>query len=77
MCPLREHLVLVAPADYVLLGSRSLSSWAAHNNENALRDAQYVVHLRPDWPKVLLLHGELSLNNDEGRIRRVHNSTNV
>ena len=47
-------LYVLAPADHVLMSNRSFAFWADHNYEQALRDAQIVIHLRPDWPKVSL-----------------------
>ncbi|XP_060064809.1 LON peptidase N-terminal domain and RING finger protein 3-like [Ylistrum balloti] len=48
---LYNEAILLAPNDHLLLSNRSHAFASLDKNEEALRDGELVIRLRPDWPK--------------------------
>ncbi|XP_069131502.1 LON peptidase N-terminal domain and RING finger protein 3-like [Argopecten irradians] len=48
---LYNEAISLAPNDHLLLSNRSHAYVALDKNEEALRDGELVIKLRPDWPK--------------------------
>ncbi|XP_033744047.1 LON peptidase N-terminal domain and RING finger protein 3-like [Pecten maximus] len=48
---LYNEAISLAPNDHLLLSNRSHAFVSLDKNEEALRDGEHVIRLRPDWPK--------------------------